>query len=221
MTDIARGLENVRAKIAEACAASGRSPNSVKLVAVSKLHPSSAIQIAHGLGQRDFGENYPQELRDKARDLSTLADLSWHAIGPVQTNKAKYIAKAAHWFHALDRLELAQELSAKRDATAPVLRCFLQVNVSAEASKHGVSADDAEHLLSQVRGLPRLEVVGLMTLPPLEGDPRLYFEKLRTLAGRLQLPELSMGTTHDYASAIAEGATWVRIGTAIFGERPT
>jgi len=219
MQDIARALSEIHSRIARACDTAGR-PGGAKLLAVSKLQPPDAIRQAHAAGQRDFGENYPQELRDKAAALP-LENLKWHAIGPVQTNKAKYIARAATYFHALDRLDLAQELSTRREG--PPLRCFLQVNVSQEPSKHGVSAQQAAVLLEQVRKLPGLEVVGLMTLPPLAEDPektRPYFRALSQLARTLGLSELSMGTTHDFEVAIAEGATWVRVGTAIFGERP-
>lgn len=221
MSAVAEGLARVRERIAAACARAGRDPASVELIAVSKLHPAQAIQEAYEAGQRAFGENYAQELRDKAAELSGLRGLRWHAIGPLQTNKAKYVAKAAHVFHALDRLDVAEELSRRRQGGP--LRCFLQVNVGAEDTKSGVSAAEAPALLEQVRALPNLEVVGLMALPPVAGGPegaRPHFRQLKALAEALKLPELSMGTTGDFEVAIEEGATCVRVGTAIFGERP-
>ncbi len=217
---VAQGLAAVRERVAQACARAGRAPAGVTLIAVSKLQPSSAIREAYAAGQRDFGENYAQELRDKAAELAGLEGLRWHAIGPLQRNKVKYVVKAAHAFHALDRLELAQELSAKRQG--PPLRCLLEVNLGAEDAKSGVLPAQVEPLLAQVRGLPNLEVVGLMALPPLPEkaeDSRPHFRTLKALAQRLGLAELSMGTTADYEVAIEEGATLVRVGTAIFGER--
>lgn len=217
----AEGLSGVEARIQAACARAGRSRDQVELIAVSKLHPPDRIREAYAAGQRAFGENYAQELRDKAEALADLPGLRWHAIGPLQANKAKYVARSAHAFHALDRLEVAQELSRRRTGTP--LRTFLQVNVGDEATKSGVSPEAAGALAEQVRGLPGLELVGLTALPPLLDDPaamRPFFRTLRELAGRLGLRELSMGTTHDFEVAIEEGATAVRVGTAIFGERP-
>ncbi|MBX7097850.1 MAG: YggS family pyridoxal phosphate-dependent enzyme [Myxococcaceae bacterium] len=212
----------VEARVAAACARAGRPRSAVTLVAVSKLHPPQLIREAHGLGQRVFGENYAQELRDKHAALADLPGLEWHAIGPVQPKNAKYVAKAATVFHALDRLDVAQALSQRREG-AP-LRCLLQVNVAGEATKAGISPEGARTLLEQVRALPNLTVVGLTTLPPLHEDPnasRPYFQALATLARGLGLEALSMGTTGDYEVAIEEGATLVRVGTALFGARPT
>jgi PLP dependent protein len=213
-------LEAVRARLAAACARAGRRREDVTLIAVSKLKPAALIREAYALGLRDFGENYAQELRDKAAGLADLDGLRWHAIGPLQTNKAKYVARVAHAFHALDRAEVAQELSRRRTG-APLL-CFLEVNVGGELSKSGVTPDALAGLLEQVRGLPNLTVVGLMCLPPPSPTPegaRPYFRQLRELAARVGLPGLSMGTTGDFEVAIEEGATHVRVGTALFGER--
>lgn len=221
MTTVAEALAQVEGRIAAACARAGRARSAVELVAVSKLQPAAKIREAYAAGQRAFGENYAQELRDKHEELSALQGLRWHAIGPLQANKAKYVAKAAHAFHALDRLEVARELSKRR--TGAALKCFLQVNVGDEASKSGVPPAGARALADAVRALPALELVGLMALPPLAGDPetmRPHFRMLRVLAEELSLPGLSMGTTHDFEIAIEEGATVVRVGTAIFGERP-
>lgn len=213
-------LKKVRTRVAAACQRAGRPLESVTLLAVSKLQPVEAIRAAFGAGQRDFGENYAQELRDKAEELKELGELRWHAIGPLQANKAKYVAKVAYAFHALDRLELAQELSRRR--TGEPLRCFLEVNVAGEASKSGVAPERIGTLLEQVRALPHLEVVGLMSLPPLPENPedsRPWFRALKDVATRHGLSQLSMGTTADYEIAIEEGATHVRVGTAIFGAR--
>jgi len=221
MTQVAENLARVRERIAGACARVGRDPNEVELIAVSKLQPAQRIVEAYDAGQRAFGENYAQELRDKASGLSGLKGLRWHAIGPLQSNKAKYVAKSAHVFHALERLEVAEELSRRRDGGP--LRCFLQIHLGPEDTKGGVSPTKAAALLEQARLLPKLEVVGLMALPPLERtaeSARPYFRQLRSLAEALKLTELSMGTTFDFEVAIEEGATCVRVGTAIFGERP-
>lgn len=214
---IADNLKRIRARVDTACAKAHRSPSEVTLLAVSKLQPAAAIREAYAAGHRDFGENYAQELRDKAAELADLTELRFHAIGPLQTNKAKYVAKAATAFHALDRLDVAQELSRRR--TAP-LTCFVEVNVAGESSKSGVAPEEVRAFVDQVRALPNLDVQGLMTLPPLEQDPRPHFRTLRELAKTLSLPQLSMGTTADFEAAIEEGATIVRVGTAIFGERP-
>jgi pyridoxal phosphate enzyme (YggS family) len=218
---IAAGLASVRRRVADACARAGRPADSVELVAVSKLQPGELIRAAHAAGQRAFGENYAQELRDKSEALADLRGLRWHAIGPLQTNKAKYIARVAHVFHALDRLELAQELSKRR--TGDPLDCYVEVNVAGETSKSGVGPGAASTLVDAVRALPNLRVVGLMGMPPLGPDPASslpHFDRLKRLADQLGLAGLSMGTTHDFESAIAAGATCVRVGTAIFGERP-
>ncbi len=220
MSGIGARLEAVHARITAACARAGRRPGDVTLLAVSKLKPAQLIREAHALGLRDFGENYTQELRDKAAELADLEGLRWHAIGPLQTNKAKYVAKVAHAFHALDRLEVAQELSRRR--TGAPLRCFLEVNVGGEATKGGVAPQEARALFEQVRALPNLELVGLMCLPPpgpTAEASRASFQQLRALAQELGLPGLSMGTTGDFEVAIEEGATHVRVGTALFGER--
>ncbi|QRK07989.1 YggS family pyridoxal phosphate-dependent enzyme [Archangium violaceum] len=220
MSSVAERLAEVRARVEKACARAGREPGSVTLVAVSKLKPAALIREAYAAGQRDFGENYAQELRDKAAELADLEGLRWHAIGPLQTNKVKYVAKAALSFHALDRLEVAQELSRRRqDAPIP---CYVEVNVGGEASKSGLAPEALGPFLKSVRALPGLRVEGLMSLPPPTEDEQVargYFRTLRELAQRHGLTGLSMGTTHDFELAIEEGATLVRVGTAIFGER--
>jgi len=219
--DVAARLAEVRTQVDAACLRAGRTPEEVHLVAVSKTHPLEAIEAAAATGQQDFGESYAQELRDKG---AARPDLRWHFIGRIQTNKIKYIAPRAHRVHALERLDHAQAL-AKR-APGP-LRCLLAVNVAGEASKSGVAAHEALEAVRSLHGVDGIEMVGLMTLPPPVDDPEdagLWFEQLADLAARgrkqgLPLTELSMGMSHDYEVAIAHGATWIRVGTAIFGPR--
>lgn len=218
--EVAQRLAEVRARVAAACARAGRPVESVTLVAVSKLKPSALIREAYAAGQRDFGENYAQELRDKAAELADLEGLRWHAIGPLQTNKVKYVAKAAMSFHALERLVVARELSKRRqDAPIP---CYVEVNLGGEATKSGLAPEALGAFLEEARKLPGLKLEGLMALPPPTDDEaraRAGFRHLRELARQHGLTGLSMGTTHDFELAIEEGATLVRVGTAIFGER--
>ena len=220
MSDVATGWKAVLDGVRAAEARAGRPSGTVEVVAVSKLQPPEAIRAAHAAGARAFGENYAQELRDKAEALSDLQGLRWHAIGPLQTNKARYVARSAHVFHALDRLEVAQELSRRRTGTP--LAVYVEVNVAGEGSKSGVAPETLRTLLDAVRPLPGLELVGLMTMPPLApaDEVRPYFRALAALAREHGLRGLSMGSTQDYEAAIEEGATVVRVGTAIFGERP-
>ncbi len=212
----------VEARVAAACARAGRPRDAVTLVAVSKKHPPELVRLAWELGHRDFGENYAQELRDKHQLLADCPGLRWHAIGPVQPKNARYVAKAAHTFHALERLDVAEELSRRR--TGAPLPCLIEVNVAGEASKAGLAPDAVEAFLHEVRRLPHLELVGLTAMPPFVDDPeenRPHFEATAALARRLGLSQLSMGTTSDFEAAIACGATLVRVGTALFGERPS
>ena len=218
---LAANFATLEARLVAACKRANRPRESVRLVAVSKLHPPEAVRLAWELGHRDFGENYAQELRDKHTALADCAGLRWHAIGPVQPKNAKYIAKAATLFHALERLDVAQELSKRRGGSP--LQCLIEVNVAGEASKAGVPPGDVPALLEQVRALPQLELVGLTAMPPQEEDPersRPHFRLLRELAQQHGLAQLSMGTTGDFEVAIEEGATLVRVGTALFGHRP-
>ena len=184
------------------------------------LQPAEAIRAAHAAGARAFGENYAQELRDKAEALSDLPGIRWHAIGPLQTNTARYVARSAHVFHALDRVEVAQELSRRR--TGAPLAVYVEVNVGSEATKSGVDPAALGALLEAVRPLPGLELVGLMTMPPLAPaeEVRPFFRALAALGRDHGVAGLSMGSTQDFEVAIEEGATVVRVGTAIFGERP-
>ncbi len=218
---VATRLALLRQHIDEACRRAGRSREEVHLVAVSKTHPLAAIEAAAHHGQVDFGESYAQELRDKGE---ARPDLRWHFIGRIQTNKIKYIAPRSYRIHALERLDHAQELA--RRAGGP-LRCLVAVNVAGEASKSGVPASEALDACRSLGAVEGIEICGLMTLPPPSEDPEAsapWFDQLATLAaaGRargLPLTELSMGMTHDFEVAIAHGATWIRVGTAIFGPR--
>jgi pyridoxal phosphate enzyme (YggS family) len=214
-------LKGVLAAIEAARHRSGRAEGSVRLLAVSKFQPLAAVRELYSAGQHDFGENYAQQLRDKAQEAADLAEIRWHAIGPLQLNKVKYVARWASSFHALDRLEVASELGRRRqlEGLAP-LPCFVEVNVAGEASKAGVSPEALPALLDAVGPVQGIAVVGLMCMPPLGDDPRPHFARLHELARGHGLHELSMGTTDDFEVAIEEGATWVRVGRRLFGERP-
>jgi PLP dependent protein len=219
---LAANFAVVTARLREACERAGRAPSSVTLVAVTKRHPPEVIRLAWELGHRDFGENYAQELRDKHRVLAACEGLRWHAIGPVQPKNAKYVAEAAHVFHALDRLEVAVELGRRRRGAR--LPCLIEVNTAGETSKAGLPVAAVPGFLAQVQEVEGLEVVGLTAMPPLVDDAELnrpHFRALAVLAKQLGLAELSMGTTGDFEVAIAEGATLVRVGTALFGDRPS
>jgi PLP dependent protein len=214
--DVASGLAAVRGRIAAACSRAGRGPGSVRLIAVSKTKPIAMLQRVAAAGQTIFGENYAQELREKAE---ALPGVEWHFLGALQTNKAKLVVGRAALIHTCDRLALAQELSKRAKAAAISQRLLLEVNVGREPQKAGALPELVPQLLEQVRALPALSCEGLMCIPPAEGDPRPHFRALRALASRLGLPHLSMGMSADYEIAIEEGATLVRVGTAIFGER--
>jgi hypothetical protein len=203
-----------------------RPEGSVQLIAVSKTFPAEDVRTACQAGQRAFGENYVQEFSDKVAALSDLP-IEWHFIGPIQSNKTRIVAECAHWAHAVDRLKIAQRLSAQRPPQLAALNICLQVNVSGEASKSGVEPDAVFELADQVAALPALSLRGLMCIPePTEDADRLarQFALLRTLAEGLRvrghaLDTLSMGMSADLELAIREGATMVRVGTAIFGAR--
>jgi PLP dependent protein len=176
--------------------------------------------VSLAAGQRDFGENYAQEWREKADALADLAGLRWHFIGSLQTNKVKYLAGRVHAIHTVDREELAREISRRFGQKGAVARLFLEVNVGGEATKGGCAPAGVPGLAAAVRALPAVDLVGLTCIPPPEDDPRPHFRALRALAEELGLRELSMGMSADWRIAVEEGATVVRIGTAIFGERP-
>ena len=193
------------------------------LLAVGKRHPPSAIEAMRAAGQRDFGENYLQELRDKARALSAGPPVRWHAIGPVQRNKARYAARLAHVVHTVSSVALVEELSRRAEAAARRLDVYVQVNLAGEPQKAGVSPEELDGLLAACRTLPALRLQGLMTLPPASPDPeaaRPWFRRLRRLAEDHELAGLSMGMSVDLEVAVEEGASVVRVGTALFGPRP-
>jgi pyridoxal phosphate enzyme (YggS family) len=226
MSTIESNLQAVRARIAAAASAAGRDPRAIALLAVSKTFPESAVRAAHAAGQREFGENYLQEALAKIGALSDLA-LIWHFIGPIQSNKTRAIAEHFDWVHSVARANIAQRLSDARPAGRQALDICLQVNLSGESSKSGVAPDEVRPLAESVRALPRLRLRGLMAIPEPSDDieqQRRRFRELRLLlvqlnAGGLALDTLSMGMSQDLETAVMEGATIVRVGTAIFGER--
>ena len=223
MSTIAKNIAKVRTRIREAAQACGRDPETVGLLAVSKTKPAAAVREAHACGQRDFGENYLQEALNKQAELSDLA-LTWHFIGPIQSNKTRPIAEHFAWVHSVDRLKIAQRLSEQRPAHLPPLNICLQVNVSGEASKSGCAPEELAPLALAVSQLPNLRLRGLMTIPEPTRDvaqQHAACARLRQLRDdlNLELDVLSMGMSDDLEAAIAEGATWVRIGTALFGAR--
>ena len=214
--EVAAGLSRVRERIAAACSRAGRDPASVRLIAVSKTKPIEMLREAVAAGQTIFGENYAQELREKA---AALAGVEWHFIGALQTNKARLVVGRAALIHTCDRLALARELSKRAKAVGLVQRVLLEVNVGREAQKAGVLPEDVPALLEQARALPALACEGLMCIPPSQRDPRPSFRLLRQLGTACGLSQLSMGMSADYEAAIEDGATLVRVGTSIFGER--
>ena len=226
MSAIARNLQAVKARIADAAMTAGRLPESIQLLAVSKTWPLACIQEAAEAGQRAFGENYVQEGVDKAI-AAVNRQLDWHFIGPLQSNKTRLVAEHFNWVHSIERLKIAERLSAQRPAHLPPLQVCVQINVSGEASKSGCAPDAALALCQAIATLPNLQLRGLMTIPEAADDfaaQRAPFRQLREIyenirATGLPLDTLSMGMSHDLEAAIAEGATLVRIGTAIFGER--
>ena len=222
-------IAQIQKRIAAAAEKAGRSPDEIRLVAVSKTKPVDSIQKALDAGLSLFGENYIQESRDKVDALSD-SGAQWHFIGHLQSNKAKYAVQLFDLIHSVDSFKLARELNkqaAKIDKVQPVL---VQVNISAEATKSGTSSEESVDLVKAISDLPNLSLQGLMTMPPFFDDPeraRPYFQELHKLRNYINslsitgisMDELSMGMTGDFEAAIAEGATLVRIGTAIFGER--
>lgn len=226
---LAENLAAVRARVAAAEARAGRQPGSVLLVAVSKTKTAEAVRAAAAAGQVHFGENYAQELRDK---LVAVPDpgLRWHFIGHLQKNKVKYVAGKVFEIHAVDDAELAAEIGRRAVALRVRQRVLLEVNVGGEDQKSGAPPEAAAVLARAALATPGVELVGLMTMPPLFDDPeqtRPFYRRLRELRDEIRrelgdpaaLPELSMGLSHDFEVAILEGATRVRVGTAIFGER--
>lgn len=226
MTAILSNLQATREAVAKATIEAHRAVADVHLLAVSKTFPAEAVREAYQGGQRAFGENYLQEALDKKALLNDLP-LEWHFIGPIQSNKTRPIAEHFAWVHSVDRLKVAQRLSEQRPVDMPPLNICLQVNVSGEESKSGVALNEAAQLAQEIAQLPRLKLRGLMSIPAPasdESEQRAAFAKMRVLLAQLNerglsLDTLSMGMSHDFPAAIKEGATIVRIGTAIFGTR--
>lgn len=228
MATIAENIQEVRRRIAAACALAGRPVEAVTLLAVGKTFAAETVRAAFDAGERSFGENYVQEALDK---IAALADLrghvEWHLIGPLQSNKTRSVAEAFDWVHTVDRLKVASRLSEQRPVGLPPLQLCLQVNISGEASKSGLAADEVLGVARAVAALPRVRLRGLMAVPAPAIDAaaqRLPYARLRELLAVLQrdgldVDTLSMGMTADLEAAIAEGATIVRVGTAIFGAR--
>ena len=231
MSSIADNIGSVTRRIQKATLKAGRDPDSVRLLAVSKTRPPEDLRAAFEAGQQAFGENYLQEALDKIDALDDLDGIEWHFIGPIQSNKTRQIAEAFAWVHSVDRLKIARRLSEQRPASLPALNICLQVNVNNEASKSGCTLDQLPELVSALSELPNLSLRGLMAIPDPdqpEGELRLSFRKLANTLNDLKqafpeagpLDTLSMGMSDDLELAIAEGATWVRVGTALFGARP-
>lgn len=226
MTTISANLQAVITRIDAAARQFGRNPDGISLLAVSKTWPAADVREAALAGQKSFGENYVQEGVSKAGSLASLG-LEWHFIGPLQSNKTRPVAETFDWVHSVDRLKIAERLSEQRPEDLPALQVCIQVNVSGEQTKSGVSLEEAANLAHRVAELPRIRLRGLMAIPePVEdfADQRMAFSRLRRVFEQLNkeglsLDTLSMGMSHDLEAAIAEGATMVRVGTAIFGER--
>lgn len=224
---LASRLQVVRTAIDDALARSGRPAGSARLVAVSKKQPASAIAEAFAAGQRDFGENYVQELEGKARELAALPGLRWHAIGALQRNKAKDVVRVAHVVHTIDSAPLALEVAKRAAAASRVIDVLIEVDLAGETDKAGCAPADVAALATSCAAAG-LRVIGLMAIPPASDDPeatRPWFSQLRVLrdelvaAGHATIVELSMGMSHDFQVAVEEGATIVRVGSAIFGAR--
>jgi pyridoxal phosphate enzyme (YggS family) len=225
-TSVSANLAQVRKRIELACLAAGRPANAVHLLAVSKTMPAQAVRDAHAAGQVAFGENYIQEGVDKIASLADLP-LEWHCIGPIQSNKTKLVAENFAWVHSIDRLKIAERLSAQRPANLPALQICLQVNVDGGSNKSGVTPAELLALAQAVAQLPHLQLRGIMTIPePAENEAvaRAVHRQAKDLfdglkAAGLNVDTLSMGMTGDLEAAVAEGSTCVRVGTAIFGQR--
>ncbi|MDE6751051.1 MAG: YggS family pyridoxal phosphate-dependent enzyme [Lachnospiraceae bacterium] len=225
---IKENIECIRSKIRETCEKCGRKQEDVKLIAVSKTKPVSMLKEAYDCGCRDFGENKVQELVDKWEQMPK--DIRWHMIGHLQRNKVKYIVDKVYLIHSVDSLRLAEEISKEAVKKGVTVSILIEVNVAQEETKFGTTCNDVCNLVEEIAKLPGILVKGLMTIAPYVENPeenRQYFEKLRQIyvdiiqknVDNVYMEELSMGMTGDYVTAITEGATYVRIGTAIFGER--
>ena len=225
-TELERNISEVDRRIRAAERASGRATGAVSLLAVSKTKPSELVRQAHGLGLRAFGENYAQEMAEKAAALADLP-LCWHFIGPIQSNKTALIAEVSDWVHSIDRLKVARRLSEQRPNDKAPLNVLVQINTSNEDSKSGIEVDAAPELMAAINELPGLRLRGFMTIPAAttnQAEQREPFRQIRELMDRLsdslpQLDTLSMGMSGDLEAAVSEGASIVRVGTDIFGAR--
>ncbi|HLI81615.1 MAG TPA: YggS family pyridoxal phosphate-dependent enzyme [Candidatus Binataceae bacterium] len=220
--EIAKRLQDVRDRIAHAATRARRRPDAIRLVLASKTQPAAAIRAAYEAGARDFGENYIQEAAAKRAELADLRDVTWHLIGHLQSNKTALAVGTFDVIQTLDSVRLADAIGRLRPA--PPMRALIEINLGGEANKSGIPASEAQSLIEGARD--KTDIIGLMTIPPHTENARRYFAELRTLRDRLAassglaLSELSMGMTEDFEVAIEEGATMVRVGRAVFGERP-
>ena len=225
---IKENLQEVERRICEACKRSGRDRSEVQLIAVSKTKPVSMIEEAYAEGIRRFGENKPQELRDKYEEMEK--DIKWHMIGHLQRNKVKYIIDKVDMIHSVDSLRLAETIEKEAAKKDLIIKILIEVNVAKEESKFGVMPEKVEELVSQISQLPHIRICGLMTIAPFVENPeenRIYFNRLRNIAVDIERKKsdnvimsiLSMGMTNDYEVAIEEGSTMVRVGTGLFGAR--
>ncbi|MGM0767804.1 MAG: YggS family pyridoxal phosphate-dependent enzyme [Pseudomonadota bacterium] len=231
MSSIADNIGSVTRRIQKATLRAGRAPDSVRLLAVSKTRTADELRQAVAAGQTAFGENYLQEALDKQTALADLGEIDWHFIGPIQSNKTRQIAAAFAWVHSVDRLKIARRLSEQREPGLPPLNICLQVNINNEDSKSGCSLAELDELVAAIGELPNLALRGLMAIPDPDQPESGLRASFRTLANALKslrqqhpdagpLDTLSMGMSGDLEMAIEEGATWVRVGTALFGDRP-
>ncbi len=226
MQNTEKNLDRVQRQIEQAAIDCGREPSEVSLLAVSKRKPVKDIRAAYACGQRDFGENYLQEAQEKIAELADL-DIHWHFIGAIQSNKTRPLASNFDWVHCIDRYKIAHRLSEQRPATLPALNLCIQVNIDAETGKSGIPLEKVTELAQKIAPLPNLRLRGLMAIPAPRDDidsQRVPFALMADMLRQLNqlgldCDTLSMGMSHDMSAAIAEGATLVRIGTAIFGER--
>ncbi|MCB5161188.1 YggS family pyridoxal phosphate-dependent enzyme [Marinomonas sp. E8] len=227
MEEIAGNIASVEKQICQLTEEYQRPKNSVRLLAVSKTKPVSALEAAYHAGQRAFGENYVQEAVEKRQTLSHLADIEWHFIGPIQSNKSRMIAENMDWVHSIDREKIARRLSEQRPESLPPLKVCIQVNISGEASKAGVSLSELDNMVALVNSLPNLCLKGLMAIPAPQDSHDAQCAVYRPLADafnalsakQTEVDTLSIGMSGDLPAAIASGSTMVRVGTAIFGAR--
>ena len=217
MPNISHNLEQIQQRVRLCAEKYHKNPDNILLLAVSKTQPAEAIIEAYQAGQRHFGENYAQELANKVQQLQALA-ITWHFIGPIQSNKTRLIAEHSHWVHSVERIKIAKRLSQQRPPHLPPLQVCIQVNIDQEATKAGVAPNDLTALITTIQALPNLQLRGLMAIPS-QQDPTHSFTAMAKLAASHQLKTLSMGMSGDMEPAIAAGSNIVRIGTAIFGAR--